>query len=723
MTDRAYQYADDVTSGKVPAGPIVRGACQRFLNDWDKWKNDPKYPYLYDEAETTETIRFFEEFLKLNGGQFEGQPFILFPWQAFIVGSIFGWKRKKDGYRRFRVAYVETPKGPLALDTPIATTTGWKPMGDISVGDYVFNSHGEPTMVVGVSEIFHGRDCYRLSFSDGETIVADAAHEWFVSSLRNGKKYEKMSTSYISKTYKIDGYSVPPVPNIPLSRGRMITGCEKVESVPVKCITVESEDHLFLAGKHLIPTANSGKSPLAAAVGIKGLVADREPRAEIYAAATYKDQAMVLFRDALAFYDQSGELQKRLMPSGTGEKRWNLAYIEKGSFFRPISSEKKGQSGPRPHFVLLDEVHEHRDGTVIEMLRAGFKFRRQPLSFMITNSGHDKTSVCWEYHEMGEKIATEIIENDEFFAYICSFDEADLVDDKYLKDETLWPKVNPSLAHGLPGYEYIRGQVTEAYGMLSKMATVKRLCFCQWTESENPAISKEVWMACQDTDCTDKMLKDRRCWGGLDLSAVDDLTAFSLVFEPSSDDPFWRLKVWFWVPGVGLVKKAFRDHVPYVAWRDAGHVIAINRASIEYDFVIADIVKFCSKFDVQQIAFDRWNIAVFNKDLNRMGVELPELVSFGQGFKSMAPAIRVFEKKLLDNTLKHDGNFCLTWNASNVVAMEDAADNKKYIKPSSGARIDGIIAAVMSCGILEEGGSISAYDGLSCQEISQRMVF
>lgn len=577
-TDRATAYALAVDRGEIAAGPFVRGACRRHLDDLERAASDPECPIEFVAADAAEAMRFFEEYLLLNGGQYEGQPFILLPWQAFIVGSLFGWKRRSDGFRRFRVAYVETPKG-------------------------------------------------------------------------------------------------------------------------------------------------SGKSPLSAGIGLKGLVADREPRAEVYAAATYKDQAMVLFRDAIAFYDQSPKLQEILVASGTGAMRWNLAYRKKGSFFRVISSEKKGQSGPRPHIVLLDEIHEHTDGTVVEMLRAGFKFRRQPLSFMITNSGHDKTSVCWEYHDLGAKVATGQLDNDEFFSYICALDEADLVDDRYLDDESLWPKVNPSLDAGLPGYDYIRGQIREARGIPSKMATIKRLCFCIWTEAENPAISREAWMACRDTDYQPGLLRGRRCWGGLDLSATEDLTAFALMFQPNEADPLWRLKVWFWIPGVGLRRKADQDHVPYIAWRDAGHIRAIDRKTVEYEFVAKDIAGICAEHDVQKIAFDRWKMKDFKKEQDRLGITLPELVEFGQGYQSMSPAIKVFETKLIEGTLRHDGNPCLTWCASNVVAISDAAENKKYDKSRSIGRIDGIVAAAMACGILEEMEERSIYEGMSADQITARMAF
>lgn len=572
--DRAEAYARAVCSGEIPAGPFVRGSCRRHLDDL---QNAGARGFYYDEHEAAEAIAFFEEVLFLSGGKYEGQRFILLPWQAFIIASLFGWKRESDGMRRFRVAYIETAKG-------------------------------------------------------------------------------------------------------------------------------------------------SGKSPIAAGIGIKGLVADNEPRSQVYAAATTRDQAMVLFRDACAFYDQSPALQSRLVASGMGPSRWNLAHLESGSFFKVVSAEKK-QSGPLPHIVLLDEIHEHPDGTVIETLRAGFKSRRQPLSFMITNSGHDVTSVCWEYHDMGTKVALGQLENDEFFSYICALDEEDLKDDRYLDDESLWAKVNPSLDAGLPGYDYIRGQIREARGLPSKMATVRRLCFCVWTEAENPAIDREAWMACRDAEYPVERLSGRKCWGGLDLSATQDLTAFALMFHPTEEDPLWRLKVWFWMPGIGLRMKAEQDHVPYIAWKDAGHILAIDRKTVEYEFVVVALAGILEDYNCQKIAFDRWKMKDFVKEQTRLEVTLPELVEFGQGYQTMSPAIKVFETKLIEGTMRHDGNPCLTWCASNVCAVEDAAENKKYDKSRSIGRIDGIVAAVMACGILEEMEEKSVYEGMTVDEIKNRMGF
>ena len=376
--DPATRYAKSVAAGKIIAGQHVRAACARHLKDLETGADRG---LVWDVAAVDLAMAFFSEVLCLNGGEYEGRPFEMLGWQRFVVGSLFGWKTA-DGYRRFRVAYVETAKG-------------------------------------------------------------------------------------------------------------------------------------------------SGKSPLAAGVGLFGMVADGEARAEIYAAATKKDQAMVLFRDAVAMRKLSPELRRRLKTSGTGENVWNMAYLEKGAFFRPISADD-GQSGPRPHIALIDEVHEHRNNTVVEMMRAGTKSRRQALIFMITNSGSSKTSVCWGYHDYGAKVADGVLQDDTFFSYICSLD----VGDDPILSEKCWPKANPSLQEAdLPGVKYLREQVREARGMPAKEALVRRLCFCEWTGAETPWISADIWLS-SGAEYEWQQYAGRRAWAGLDLSSTTDLTGLVLWIEP-----------------------------------------------------------------------------------------------------------------------------------------------------------------------------------------------
>lgn len=552
------RYARAVTGGKIVAGPHVRAACQRHLKDLE---HGPDRGLWFDREAAGRALGFFLDVLRLNGGEWEGKPYELLPWQAFVVGSLFGWK-DVDGYRRFRVAYVETAKG-------------------------------------------------------------------------------------------------------------------------------------------------SGKSPMAAGIGLYGLTADGEARAEVYAAATKKDQAMILFRDAVAMRDLSPELSKRLIKSGVGENVWNLAYHKTGSFFRPISADD-GQSGPRPHIALLDEIHEHRTGMVVEMVRAGTKSRRQALILMITNSGASKQSVCWEYHDYAAKVAASQVEDDSFFGFVCSLDEGD---DPF-KDEACWAKANPSLAYGLPGLKYLREQVTQARGMPAKESVVRRLNFCQWVEADSPWISADAWFRCQDDACDPDLLIGRRCWGGLDLSSTQDLTALVLMFEPTELDPVWRLVPHFWLPGDGLGEKADKDRAPYIAWRSSGHLEALPGRAIDKLAVIGRLAEILSLYDVQAIAYDRWRIEDFKMLLEQEGVSLP-LVPFGQGLKDMAPAIDEFERLLLDARLKHPGNPVLTWCAANAVVISDPAGNRKFAKHRATGRIDGMVAAAMAIGsaFQRQEDAVPVHDG------------
>ncbi|ETF00688.1 terminase [Advenella kashmirensis W13003] len=545
-SDRATAYAQAVVAGEIVAGPDVRAACRRHLKDL---VDGPARGLYWDLEAQAHVLGYFEEVLCLNGGQYEGKPFEVLGWQAFVLGSLFGWKGS-DGYRRFRVAYIETGKG-------------------------------------------------------------------------------------------------------------------------------------------------SGKSPLAAGVGLYCMTSDSEPRAEIYSAAANRKQAMVLFRDAVAMVNQSPLLTDRIETSGAPGREWNLAHVESGSYFRTLSSDK-ARSGERPHVGLLDEIHEHRDASAVEMLRAGTKSRLQALIFMITNSGSDKVSVGWDYHQYGSQVCSGLKDDDSFFAFICGHDEGD---DPF-RDESCWPKSNPSLDAGLPGVKYLREQVTQARGMPSKQAAVKRINFCIWTEAASPWISGETWMDCQDDSLVGlEPYYGRDCYGGLDLSSTTDLTCLALLFMPTEDDPYWRLKPYFWLPGYDLHTKADQDRVPYLNWRDMEYLETQDGRAINKLAVLKRLTQISEYVNLLGVAYDRWRIEDLKMLAENEGISLPELKPFGQGFKEMSPALDTFEALLLDRQIRHDGNPVMTWCAANAVVTKDPAGNRKVAKDKATGRVDGIVASIMACGI------------------------
>lgn len=460
----------------------------------------------------------------------------------------------------------------------------------------------------------------------------------------------------------------------------------------------------------------SGKSPSAAGTGLYMMIADDpiERRAEVYAAAVDKEQASILFRDAVSMTKLSPRLNESVIRSGGEGREFNIAFHKTGSFFRPISSESqgRGKSGYRPHCVLLDEVHEHPTNAMVEFMRAGTKGRKQALIFMITNSGVDRTSVCYEYHEYGARVAAGVVQDETFFSYICAVDQDDdpFTDpvDPALGYPKSWAKTNPSLGVTF-GASYLEGQVAAAKGMPSKESIVRRLNFCQWVDASNPWIDGDLWRACE-VEPGAWVEPVGESFLAFDLSSKRDLTAAAKVTR--CEDGTLAVELRFWTPLDTLTERERLDRVPYQAWVNAGHLIAVPGRSIDYDFVVRDLEDWLK--DAAGLAFDQWRIEDFRKALDRdsyiwdgePGYGL-KMVRHGQGFGGggsettlwMPRSITELESAVLTGKLKVKRNPCLTWNSASAVIETDATGNKKWEKRKSTGRIDGIVATCMAVGL------------------------
>jgi phage terminase large subunit-like protein len=440
----------------------------------------------------------------------------------------------------------------------------------------------------------------------------------------------------------------------------------------------------------------NGKSPLAAGIGLYMMGADEEARAEIYAAAAQKDQAMVLFRDAVAMVDLSPHLKSRVHQTG-GRQVWNLSMGD--SFFRPISSGD-AQSGPRPHCGLIDEVHEHKDSNVIEMMRAGFKGRTQPLLFLITNAGYDRQSVCWTYHDKAIKVAARMLEDDRFFSYVCALD----VGDDPLRDETCWKKTNPCLGVSIQP-DYLRDQVLEARQMPSKESLVLRLHFCQWVDAASPWISGDAWRSCEvpAPESPDELLAGKRLLLAVDLSVTTDLTALCCLWE----DEALKLHAWveFWTPQDSARARGEKDGVPYLLWIQQGFVHGVPGEVLDYACVADRIVQIEElAAGLEGIVFDRWRMKYLRSELTDRDFEA-NMVEHPQGFVKpaktdlwMPQSVVELEAAVLRRELVIHHNPVLTWNAACAVVEHDSQLSQILSKRKSTGRIDGLVALAMAVG-------------------------
>lgn len=428
----------------------------------------------------------------------------------------------------------------------------------------------------------------------------------------------------------------------------------------------------------------NGKTPLGAAIALYGLVADGEAGAEVYSAATSKDQASICFSDAKQFVLSCAPLANRLQLGLA-----NISYLATSSFFRPVSAEGRGLDGKRPHIVIVDELHEHPTGTVVEKMRAGTKGRTRALIVEITNSGYDQTTVCFEHHDYTIKVLQGVIENDSWFGYIACLDKGD----EPFDDPSCWPKANPNLGVSVTR-QYLQEQVMEGRDIPSKRNLVRRLNFCVWTEASEGWLDLDAWDKCNATVQT-SALRGRKCFGGLDLASVSDFTALVWVFPPDKTEPKWQVLVRLYLPEDAIKKMRDKQRLPVDTWVEEKLITVTPGNVCDYGFIKRDIAADREQFNVQEIAFDRFNSSQIVTDLQDDGALM---VGFGQGYASMSGPIKELERLYMSQAIAHGGHKVLRWMGTNVVATKDAAENIKFDRAKSTQKIDGMVGLAMALG-------------------------
>jgi phage terminase large subunit-like protein len=493
----------------------------------------------------------------------------------------------------------------------------------------------------------------------------------------------------------------------------------------------------------------NGKTPLAAGIGLYSLFADGEARAEVYAAASKKDQAEIMFRDAVAMWEQSPRLRARLTPSGQNPVN-NLSDLQTGSFFRPISSTVRsaksptpgsGQSGPRPSCALCDEVHEHRDGTTIEMLERGFKFRLQPLLVMITNSGSDRNSVCWQEHQHALRVAAGELpyeQSDDTFSYVCALDE----DDDPLKDPKCWIKANPLLGVTITA-DYLAGVVAQAKAIPGKLNNILRLHFCQWTDAERAWMPRETleqvvvkFDTVHEYRAEIAKHEGKEVSVGVDLSAAQDLTCEAFAVETGTTDverqnpdgsvsqvkaPTFDAWVEAWTPGDTISERSIRDSAPYEVWHKQGWLNAPAGRIIRLDYPAAHLADVSTRFPIRLVAYDRYAFRRFEEELDDMGCT-PQLIEHPQGGKKrgaipielaqrakrthqempqglwMPGSVAELEEIILEKRIRIFGNPVLISAIMSAVFEEDPYGNRWFSKRRATGRIDALVALAQAIG-------------------------
>lgn len=432
-----------------------------------------------------------------------------------------------------------------------------------------------------------------------------------------------------------------------------------------------------------IPKKN-GKSELAAAVALLLTCGDGEQRAEVYGAAADRQQASIVFDVAADMVRMCPALNKRVKILAS-QKR--LIYEPTNSFYQVLSAEAYSKHGFNVHGVVFDELHSQPNRKLYDVLTKGSgDARMQPLFFLITTAGTDTHSICYEVHQKAQDIIDGRKIDPTFYPVIYGAD-----DTEDWTSPKVWKKCNPSLGETI-GMDKVKTACESAKQNLGEENSFRQLRLNQWVKQAVRWMPMDKWDKCAFA-VNEEQLEGRVCYGGLDLSSTTDITAFVLVFPPVDEDDKYIILPYFWIPEDTLDLRVKRDHVPYDVWERQGYLQTTEGNVVHYGYIEKFIEQLGRKFNIREIAFDRWGAVQMVQNLEGMGFTV---VPFGQGFKDMSPPTKELMKLTLEQKIAHGGHPVLRWNMDNIFIRTDPAGNIKADKEKSTEKIDGAIATIMA---------------------------
>jgi len=427
-----------------------------------------------------------------------------------------------------------------------------------------------------------------------------------------------------------------------------------------------------------------GKSELAAAVALLLCCGDGEERAEVYGCAADRQQATIVFDVAADMVRMCPALNKRVKILAS-QKR--IIYTPTNSFYQVLSAEAYSKHGFNIHGVVFDELHTQPNRKLFDVMTKGSgDARMQPLYFLITTAGTDTNSICYETHQKAKDILDGRKIDPTFYPVIYGADESD-----DWTDPKVWRKANPSLDITV-GIDKVEAACNSAKQNPGEENSFRQLRLNQWVKQAVRWMPMEKWDACAFAVDEDE-LEGCVCYGGLDLSSTTDITAFVLVFPPQDEDDKYIILPYFWVPEDTLDLRVRRDHVPYDVWERKGYLQTTEGNVVHYGYIEKFIERLGERFNIREIAFDRWGAVQMVQNLEGMGFTV---VPFGQGFKDMSPPTKELMKLVLEQRIAHDGQPVLRWNMDNILIRTDPAGNIKADKEKSTEKIDGAVATIMA---------------------------
>ncbi len=466
-----------------------------------------------------------------------------------------------------------------------------------------------------------------------------------------------------------------------------------------------------------VPRKNA-KSTISSAVGLYMLTADEEDGAEVYSAATTRDQAKIIFCDAQQMARKAPRLCENF---GVQVNAHNINVLATASKFEALSADSSTLDGLNVHCGLIDELHAHKTRDVYDVIETATGSRRQPLLWTITTAGSNRAGICYEVRTYLVKVLNSVLrawaenpykleggfaEDETFFGVIHTID-----DDDDWTTATAWKKANPNYGVSVKADDMAR-KCAKAMQLPSAVNNFLTKHLNVWVNADTSWMDMRAWDACADSSLCAEDFTGQSCIIGLDLASKVDLAA--------KVDLFWRdVK-----SGTGKTERHYyafgRYYLPeeaaedgrnsqYSGWVRDGRIVATPGATTDFAYIKEDLRDDRSRFEIDEVPFDPWQANQLAGELITEGFTMVEMRPTVQNFSE---PMKELERLVLSGLFHHDGDPVLGWMVSNVVCHTDAKDNIYPRKERPENKIDGVVALVMALGraIVNDGSGESVYE-------------
>jgi phage terminase large subunit-like protein len=426
----------------------------------------------------------------------------------------------------------------------------------------------------------------------------------------------------------------------------------------------------------------NGKTALSSFLTLLHLVGpEARPNGQCYSVAQSRDQAAILFKLAAKCIRLSPTLCDFV---GIRDTVKELYCQELGTLYSALSAEASTAMGKSPCFIVHDELGQVKGPTseLYDAMETATAAHNNPLSVIISTQAPTDGALL-------SVLIDDAIEGHDPKTVVCLYTAPDDLDP--FSEEAI-RAANPAFGDFQNATEVLDMAET-AKRMPSRESSYRNLVLNQRIDANNPFVSRSVWDQCAAKPMP---FGTYPVYGGLDLSTTTDLTSLVLVCPI---DGIYNVNATFWLPSDDLRERSKRDRVPYDVWAREGHITTTPGKSIEYEWVAYRLREVFDTYNIAGIAFDRWNMSHLKPWLVHAGFkpdEIERFVDFGQGFKSMTPALTMLENDLLNGKIAHGGHPVLRMCAANAVVQSDPAGNRKLAKNKSTGRIDGMVALAMA---------------------------